>query len=138
MNHSLGWRWKADCYRGKLDELAFEKFGDFKRSDVCLRVFDTKEVTIRLKQPVKIRDPITREVLRIEWRNRGIDWLLPYKLAHLVEKQRDLPELKEISHLCDDKRCINVNHMNEEPHKINMGRKGCHAKIRHICMTTIL
>ena len=33
----------------------------------------------------------------------------------------------EVSHLCGNERCCNVNHLTIEPHEINMERKKCHG-----------
>ena len=43
----------------------------------------------------------------------------------------ELPEGLEASHLCHNKRCMNVDHIIAEPHDINMSRNTC-AYMRNI------
>ena len=36
-------------------------------------------------------------------------------------------QTQEISHLCNNKKCINIRHLSLEPHCVNMQRKSCHS-----------
>ena len=52
--------------------------------------------------------------------------LYAHQLALLYkEKKTALSKDLECSHLCHYKGCINVDHIIEEPHGVNMSRKAC-------------
>ena len=48
-------------------------------------------------------------------------------LNNPTSRSRPMSELKklEISHICHRKNCVNIEHLSQEPHAINMARKTC-------------
>lgn len=83
--------------------------------DPCWRLYDKKEVKIQFIDS-------SGQLQRF--------FHLPYKLAYLAQRKRNVPCGTEVSHLCGDTRCINPDHLVAESHRINTQRHKCHEVIR--------
>ncbi|CAH1233602.1 Hypp798 [Branchiostoma lanceolatum] len=48
-----------------------------------------------------------------------------YRAVFLLERPSQEDVSLEVSHLCHMKACCNIQHLSQEPHHVNLGRKMC-------------
>jgi len=121
--------WKRICYSAKLNEIKVERHGNDELGNLCRLVRRKKRIKVDLIEPKETRDE-TGEVT-FEWNQfHGSEYHYQYMLAWIVEHEQKPEPDNEVSHLCGNDLCINVNHMTEESHDTNQERIACHTKIR--------